>query len=131
MFDKVINTVSDIFDAEIGSYVGEAYFTLTDDAEKSFLNYLNYARVPPQLNLCNFYILDTPKNYVLNSFTKRKRAATLFASVRDRDSSVFFSLTMHLKFDALIRCDTSKNAAYHADSVEISNIDPIGMNLLV
>lgn len=46
MFDKVINTVSDIFDAEIGSYVGEAYFTLTDDAEKSFLNYLNYARVP-------------------------------------------------------------------------------------
>ena len=37
---------------------------------------------------------------------------------------------MHLKFDALIRSDTSKNA-HHVDNVEISNIDPISMNLLV
>ena len=130
MFDKVINTISEIFDAETGSYIGRAYFTLTDEAEKNFLNYLNYASVPPLLTLYNFDILNAPKNYAPDPYKKGKRIATLFASARDRDSNVYFQLAMRLKFDVLTRGNMSKNE-YHADSVEMSNIEPISMNFLV
>jgi len=44
VFDKIINTNSDIIDADTGNYIGKAYFVLTPDAEKSLLNYLRQHR---------------------------------------------------------------------------------------
>lgn len=128
MKDKIVDTSSDLFDAETGNYIGMAQFDLTSEAENDLLNFINYNIVPKSIILLNVNMKSPAASYVAPiPFALNKRIAVLRGAARDKDSALYTPFEIRLKYDTVAR-GYSKNNAYHADSVELSNIQPIAIN---
>lgn len=125
MFDRIINPSSDIFDADTGAYIGKAHFSFLGNAERALLDYLNYGLIPTSLLLMDVDIDEVQGAYlVTDPYERNHRAAALYAVARDRDSGLYMPFVMRLRYDTVTRGNLSGNV-YHADSVELSNIEPV------
>lgn len=128
MFDRILNPSSEVFDGITGDYIGRAHFSLTSEAEKNMLDYLNYGIVPKSLILFDVDIGETSKNYAVPElFQKNRRVAAFHAAARDEDSGMYLPFVIHVTYDTIVRGNLCKSTC-HVDSAEVSSIEPIATN---
>ena len=128
MVDKISCVRSDVFDAQTGSMIGKAHFEMPPDSEQELLDYINYNVVPASMLLLDVNIYDPSKHYTApEPFQINQRVAVLYGKARDRDSKARIPFEMHLKYNTVARGNLSGDV-YHADSIQLSNIEPISIN---
>ena len=128
MYDKILNPSSDVFDAESGAYIGKANFKFMQKSEGRLLDYLNYEIIPQSpVFLLGLNIYEPSPGYVAPvPLIKNKRVAAIYAVARDQDSGQYIPFVLRLRFETVVRGSLT-SSGYMADSVEISNIEPLGI----
>lgn len=127
MIDRILNVNSDIFDSRTGGYLGKADFALTFDTEQALLNYMNYNVIPHSLTLMDVKFYEASKDHAsLPLFTPGQHTSVMYGVAQDRDSKVKMPFELLMKYEAMTRGNLLKSV-YHADSVQLNEIQPVSI----
>ena len=127
MYDRITNTILDVFDAPTREYVGRFMFSLDSGAATKLLNLINYNIIPDSLLILDANLYAPPKRYTPPvPYQKYRREAVLSGDVEGASAGIQIPVEMRLKYDMRGRVKAYGDL-YHYDSMELSNIDVVSI----
>lgn len=122
MFIEIIQPNVEIYDGETNKFIGEATYVLPPESEQALLDLINNGIAPTSLLLLDENIYRPARDYIPPiPYKKYKRNGIFHAQVIDSLTGERVPVTIHMRYDAIIRGDLTENP-YFYDSVEYSNI---------
>lgn len=130
MYDEISNTSLNVFSAPTKEYVGKFNFVLSSEAEAKLLKLLNYNKVPDSLLILNATLYEPPSSYTPpEPFEKYRREGILSMSAGESGTGNQVPIELRIRYDMRARVNPDRKLYYY-DSMELSNIEVVGINQL-
>lgn len=119
MYTQMINPSVAAYDAATGKFIGDEHFKLTDSAEQSLLDWMNYGISPKSLVIVESSF-EPSENYTPITPNRTYHQQGVFkALVKDEDTGKWVPVEAHITYDWRSRSPEEGNLI---SSVEFSNI---------
>ena len=121
MFNQISSPTIDIFNGINDQFIGEASFTLTEQAEKALLNLVNYNVMPQTLTLLNVDFYQPSENFTPPNINEPIQRAGIIRAIF-RDTANGFQVPYEIRMRYLTRARDPGINPYFFSSVEDTNI---------